>query len=115
MKATIFKHVPAQAVPDRVTPEYRTAVDLRVLDHSSLYTVVNFPGKQGESPAIVTSKTLGKALDRLGTTDELVVAVAHDFTVEAFALVREIGGFAFAQRGSWHWTDESYARVRDRR
>jgi hypothetical protein len=112
LKATIFHRVPASEIPNRVPREFRDFVNVSQLK-GALYTVISYPGMRGESSSIVDSKVLAKALQKAQAKPEPIVAVAHSFTAEARSLLAEVNAIGFARHDAFHWTDESYARIRD--
>ena len=111
IKATIFNSVPADQVPKRVIPEFRTIVDLSRLG-DGLFTIICFPGMKSSSTLIVDSKTLTKALNKIKNSSEKIVVVAHGFTKEAFELIHQNNIIAFFQ-SDFYWSDESWANIRD--
>lgn len=108
LKANIRRHVPVTKVQSCAASEYHDCIDHRRLKEP-FYTVICYPG--GASSYIVDSKTMGKALDKMGACQEPVVVIAHDFTSEALELLDALNAVVFRQR-DWFWSDESWAALR---
>jgi hypothetical protein len=68
---------------------------------------------RSSSSSIVDSAAITRALEKLGAEAGAIVAVAHDFTVEARQLLDERGAIRFNQH-DWYWTDASLESVRSK-
>ena len=68
-------------------------MDLRRLSGGP-YTVIAFPGMRGESSSIVDSPSMAKALEKVASSDQVVV-IAHDFTAEVRAKLEQLGTIFF--------------------
>ena len=110
VKASIARSVPADQVALKVPHEFRRVVDQRRLD-AGPYIVIAFPGMKSSSASIVDSKTLSRALASIESESGTVVAVAHDFTMEARDMLAQRSAILFSDH-EFSWTDESLANVR---
>ena len=110
LKANIAKNVPTDQVRLKVPHEFQAAVDPRMLQHGT-YTVIAFPGMRSESSSIVDSGAIARALAKVEGASGAIVAVAHNFTAEARAILEERGALRF-NTNDFFWTDESLARIR---
>ena len=113
LKANIAKNVPSDQVRLKVPHEFQSAVDRRKLQHGP-YTVIAFPGMRGEGSSIVDSGAIARALAKVEETSGAVVAVAHNFTAEARAILEQRGAVWF-NTNDFFWTDESLASIRSNR
>jgi hypothetical protein len=111
LKAQISHSVPAADVAKKVPGEFKDLIKSGRLA-SPTYTVIAFPGMRGHSTSIVDSKTLTKALVKFEPTEEKVIVVAHDFTLEARSLMEEKGLIPIF-KSDFGWTDERWAYIRD--
>ena len=112
MKSTIFNRVPRTEVPNRFPLEFKGFINIAVLKDDQ-YTVIVFPGSKGTSTTIINSKTLVKALNKAGNNGEKVVVAAHEFTKEAYAILKEQNAIVFSGN-EFHWTDESINAIRQK-
>jgi hypothetical protein len=112
LKPIIHHRVAVESVANRVANEYRSVIDASRLTQP-LYTVLSYPGMQGESSSIVNSKSASKALAKAQSQGDPIVAVAHNFTSEALELLQSHGAIVFRMRDH-HWSDASYASLCDK-
>jgi hypothetical protein len=107
MKFRILRGVEAARLADVVPPPLRRRLPPPLLKHGP-YTVLVFP--LALDP--VRSGAAAKAIARLDEGDsDPVLAFGADFTVDALAILAARGVTALAV-GDWHWTDQSYERIR---
>jgi len=66
---------------------------------------------RGESSSIVDSPSMAKALEKVASSDQVVV-IAHDFTAEVRAKLEQLGTIFFFRRDGG-WTDERWRQIRD--
>ena len=111
-KPSIAKNVPREQVTLKVPHEFQSVIDARRLA-AGPYTVIAFPAMRSSSSSIVGSSAITRALEKLEGEAGIIVAVAHDFTVEARQLLDERGAIRFNQH-DWYWTDASLANVRSK-
>jgi hypothetical protein len=89
-----------------VPPEYRALA--RTLAHTGVqYHVVQFAHDRQD---VVTSASVRRALAKIAT-EHAIFAVGANFTAEATKLLEEREAF-IARLSDFHWTDESYASIR---
>lgn len=112
LKPHIFHDVPAPEVARRVSHEFQEVVDKQRLKDGP-YTVISFPGMRGESTSIVDSKVLSKALSKVQSRKEQIVAVAHNFTSEARELLNQCNAIFFF-KSDFFWSDETWRNIRDK-
>ena len=112
IKARIATNVAPEQVTLKVPAEFKSAIDARRLDQGP-YIVVAFPGMRGESSSIVDSAVLSRALAKVAGEPGTNVAVAHEYTAEARALLDQRGALRFNSR-EFYWTDESLANIRNK-
>ena len=55
---------------------------------------------------MVTSEDLAKALSGIERPSMQLAVIGYDFTEEARAQIRSLGGFIFAEQNVWGWTEE---------
>ena len=110
LKANIAKNVPSDQVRLKVPHEFQSALDPRMLQRGS-YTVIAFPGMRNESSSIVDSGAIVRALAKVEGASQHIVAVAHNFTTEAHAILDQRGALRFSTN-DFFWTDESLASIR---
>jgi hypothetical protein len=55
---------------------------------------------------VVTLEDLAKALSGIERPSMRLAAIGYDFTEEARAQIRSLGGFIFAEQNVWGWTEE---------
>ena len=96
----------------RVPHEFSDLIDLKQLPEP-IYTLIAYPGMRGAGTSIVDSKSISKAIAKAASGEKPMVAVAHGFTEEALDVIRANGAVAFSQ-SDFHWTDQSFAGIRDR-
>lgn len=113
LKANIHFLVPAAQVHQKAAREFFEFIETKRLC-DDLYTVICYPGMRGESTSIVDSKTLSKAISKTSDYEEIIVAVAHNFTSEALELLNSLNGITFC-RSSHYWSDASWADIRDKK
>ncbi|WP_386065909.1 hypothetical protein ACFJIW_15290 [Tahibacter sp. UC22_41] len=111
IKPHISNRVPPTAVRSRIAAEFRELVAESLLRAPS-YTVISFPGMRGHSTSIVDSKSLKKALRTPPPAGDRLLVVAHAFTAEALEILSELDAVCFSGP-DFHWTDASWARIRD--
>ena len=110
MKATIFKNVPKKDISKRVASEFSDLIDLNALNEEQ-YSVVSYSGMKNSSTTILNSKTLSKALRKAALNSETIVVAAHEFTQEAYELLKQYKAIGFA-KSEFYWTDESINSLR---
>ena len=88
-------------------PAYQALVSPHMTDTASL-TVLLF---QHDAKSVVLSSTVEKALTGLGESEEKVMAVAGNFTLEAAKLLRA-RGVEIVSLKDFAWTDESYEAIK---
>ena len=88
-----------------VSSEFSDLVNISILTEER-YTVISYSGMKNSSTTILNSKTLGKVLEKASLTSEKIVVAAHEFTQEAYELLKEYGAIGFA-KSEFYWTDES--------
>lgn len=113
LKPVIHHGVAAAAVADRAAHEYRSIIDAARLA-APAYTVLAYPGMRGESSSIVDSRSVAKAIEKARLRGEPIVAIAHNFTSEAMALLHSHAAVIVRLRDH-HWSDASFASLRRKR
>jgi hypothetical protein len=109
LKPAIHRSIAPQAVTLHTPHEFREFVLVGRLDRP-LYTVISYPGMRSESSSVVTSRSIKRAIAEAVDTGEPLIAIAHNFTAEAIALLEAQGAIVF-RRHDYHWTDETYAAI----
>jgi len=61
---------------------------------------------------VVSSSTVERAIAKLGEDENNVLAIGHDFTIEAQELLRHRRVEGVSLREQFAWTDESHERIR---
>lgn len=112
LKPNIHYGVTATGMANRAAREYKDFIDTSRLTQPS-YTVLCYPGMRGESSSIVDSKSISKAIAKALSRSEPIAAIAHNFTSEALQLLQSHGAIVFRSRDH-HWTDASYASLREK-
>ncbi len=103
MRKTIYQAISPSTVLDRISPRLRKSVDINLVGNDPVHLIV-FPP---ESRNVVTSNTIRKALSKLPTSSDRIVAVGYDFTAEAREVLHQINALVFSER-SFGWTDERW-------
>jgi hypothetical protein len=101
-KFSILGRYEGERIPAVLPPDYRSLVRAVIRDGIT-YTVVLFALDRRD---VVTSAPVRRALARI-PTDETILAVGANFTVEATGLLDQRDA-AIARLGEFGWTDESY-------
>jgi hypothetical protein len=112
LRASIAKNVSGDQVRLKVPHELQTAIDLRALS-AGPYIVIAFPGMRNESSSIVDSGVLSRALAKVEGVPGTIVAVAHNFTVEAREMLHQRAALRF-NSNDYFWSDESLASIRNK-
>jgi hypothetical protein len=99
-RSSLHPGVDAAAVWSRLPQRYRTMVDIASLGADPIDLIV-FESGEGQ---VVTLDDLAKALSGLGRPPQQLALIGHDFTEEARARIRSLGGFIFAAQNDWGWT-----------
>ena len=110
MKPDVRKRVRGDRLDAVLPPQFSSRLRAGVRSPDVAYTVLLFPHSPSD---VVRSPPVVKALARLpaGTP---IVAVAGNFTAEARRALSERGAVVLTL-GDFHWTDESYVRIREPR
>ena len=111
-KPFISFHATREGIRPRIPSEFHSLLDKAVLRDLPCM-VISYPGRQGSSAPIVDSSALAKALRKRDPGEDRLVVVAHNFTVEARQMLAELNAVCFSS-SDYCWTDESWARVRDK-
>ncbi len=106
LRPAIHRSVPAATVAAR---EFRPFVRPELLIHP-FYTVISYPGRRGESPSVVMSRSIGRALEKIAGEQAPIVAIAHNFTAEALELL-EAQRAVVVRQGDFYWSDRSYEEI----
>jgi hypothetical protein len=101
-RASLHSGLDPAGVWSRLPHRYRTVVAIAALGDGPIDLLV-FETGEGH---VVTSEDLGKALSGIGGPSIQLAVIAHDFTEEARARIRSLGGFIFAEQNVLDWTEE---------
>jgi hypothetical protein len=91
----------AAGVWSRLPKRYRTMVATAALGAGPIDLLV-FEAGEGH---VVDSDDLAKALGGIESPSTQIAVIGYDFTDEARARVRSLGGFLFAEQNVGDWTD----------
>ena len=105
MKYTILQDLSFDALA-AVLPPHRRERARGLVRGDGAFRLLAFPHEK-----VIVSRQIAKALARLPQDSQELVASAHNFTAEARELLAARGATPVTD-GDFHWTDESYAGIR---
>jgi hypothetical protein len=101
-RASLHSGLDPAGVWSRLPHRYRTIVAISALGDGPIDLLVFEAGERH----VVTSKDLGKALSGIEGPSTQLAVIGYDFTEEARARIRLLGGFIFAEQNVLDWTEE---------
>jgi hypothetical protein len=101
-RASLHSGLDPAGVWSRLPHRYRTIVAIAALGAGPIDLLV-FETGEGH---VVTSEDLAKALSGIERPSIQLAVIGYDFTEEARAQIRSLGGFIFAEQNVWGWTEE---------
>lgn len=99
--ASLHSGVDPAGVWSRLPQRYRTIVDIAALGAGPIDLLV-FEMGEGH---MVTLEDLAKALSGIETPPRQLAVIGYDFSEEARAQIRSLGGFIFAAENVRGWTE----------
>lgn len=100
-RASIHPGVDAAAVWSRLPQRYRTMVGIAALGTDPIDLLV-FETGEGH---VVTLDDLAKALSGVERPSMRLAAIGYDFTEDARAQIRSLGGLVFSEQNVSGWTE----------
>ena len=99
IRASLYSGVNAAGVWSRLPQRYRTIVDIAALGAGPIDLLVFEKGH------VVTLEDLAKALGGIAAPPTQLAVIGEDFTEDARARLRSLGGFVFAEQNVRGWTE----------
>jgi hypothetical protein len=101
-KASLHPALDPAGVWSRLPRPYRTIVAIAALGPGPIDLLV-FETGEGH---VVTAEEMAQALSGSERPSTQLAVIGHDFTEEARAQIRSLGGFIFSERNVSGWTGE---------
>jgi hypothetical protein len=107
LRFRILRNTSSETLLGLLPQAYQGRLPPRTKDYN-FGTVIVFHLDRG----VVSSSAVEKAIAKLREEESDVLAIGHDFTLEAQGLLRSRGVETVSLREYIAWTDESYERIR---